>query len=173
LAAKQSSGGVVTAGEIDGKRRIHMRRLPVLALVLALATVALTTGCGSSSTSSSGASTPPATSSTASTATTSSTPASTSTSKSAGGASSNTSKSAEIAQLVVRGCKTRIQNEPGLTTPEKAQIETLCAKAAKGPAAAREVAEQVCTEIIKRSAAPGSPNNAAREQALAACKSAK
>jgi hypothetical protein len=149
-----------------------MRRLPVLAL--ALATVALTTGCGSSSTSSSSSSsTPPATSSTASTATTSSTPGSTSTSSSAGGATSKTSRSAEIAQFIVRACKTRIQNEPGLTTPEKAQIETLCAKAAQGRAAAREVAEQVCTEIIKRSAAPGSPTTPAREQALAACKRAK
>jgi hypothetical protein len=73
----------------------------------------------------------------------------------------------------VRACKTRIQNEPGLTTPEKAQIETLCAKAAQGRAASREVAEQVCTEIIKRSAAPGSPTTPAREQALAACKRAK
>jgi hypothetical protein len=148
-----------------------MRRLPVLAL--ALAAVALTTGCGSSSTSSGSSAATPATSSTASTATTSSTPASTSTSNSPGGASSKTSRSAEIAQFVVRACKTRIQNEPGLTTPEKAQIETLCAKAAQGRAAAREVAEQVCTEIIKRSAAPGSPTTPAREQALAACKSAK
>jgi hypothetical protein len=35
------------------------------------------------------------------------------------------------------------------------------------------VAREVCTEIVKRSAQPGSPMTPAREQALAACKTAK
>jgi hypothetical protein len=143
-----------------------MRRL--LSMTLALAATALAAGCGGGSTSSDQASsTRPASSSTTTqqTASTQSTAPGAKTAKS--------SVKAEVARLLVRVCRNRVQAAPALTTPQKEEVEKLCGKAANGVAAARETAQEVCREIITRSAQPGSPMTAAREQALAACKNEK
>jgi hypothetical protein len=121
-----------------------MRRVPWL--IPALVAVALAGGCGSSSSSRSDSTPNPAGTSTASGA---------------------------VAKLLVNACKRRIQNEPALTTSEKVELEPLCDKSASGVAGARQAAEEVCVEVIKRSASPGSSSTPARKQALAACKSAK
>ncbi len=121
-----------------------MRRVPWL--IPALVAVALAAGCGSSSSSGSDSTTKPAGTSTASGA---------------------------VATLLVNACKRRIQNEPALTTSEKVHLEPLCDKSATGVAGARQASEEVCVEVIKHSASPGSTSTPARKQALAACKSAK
>jgi hypothetical protein len=117
-------------------------------LTVVLATGTLAAGCGSSSSTTSSQST--------------SGPAATSTATSA------------IAQLAVAACKQRIQTQAALTTVEKSKLEAICNRAANGnPAARRKVAQEVCTEIVNKAAAPGSPVTPAREQALAACKNAR
>jgi hypothetical protein len=160
------------ASEPKGRRRTIMRRVPWLMAVLVVA--ALAAGCGSSSSSSSTATTGTTTSpSTASTpgpgATSTGTGEGTSTTKTAGA----NAASGAVAKLLVNACKRRIQNEPALTTSEKVELEPLCDKSAGGVAAAHQAGEEVCVEVIKHSASPGSASTPARKQALAACKSAK
>jgi len=137
-----------------------VQRLPWL--IPALVTVVLAAGCGSSS--SSGGST-------TTTGSTASGPGSGAASTSTGAGKS--AASGAVAKLLVNACKRRIQNEPALTTSEKVKLEPLCDKSAEGVAAARQASEEVCVEVIKRSASPGSASTPARKQALAACKSAK
>lgn len=138
-----------------------MQRVPWL--IPALVAAALATGCGSSSSSSSSTTTQ------RSGAASTSTGAGASTTKGAG----NSAPSGAVAKLLVNACKRRIGNEPALTTSEKVELEPLCDKSASGVAGARQASEEVCVEVIKRSASPGSASTSARKQALAACKSAK
>jgi hypothetical protein len=158
-----------------------MRRVTWLALALAAA--ALSAGCGSSSTAGTSSkaatgatgqtsSTPSESSTTSGTGSSTPTPPSASPGTSSTPAGTSAAKGA-LAKLLVRACKAPIQNEPALTTGEKTKLESLCAKTANGPAAARKAASEVCTEIVKRSALPGSPATPARKQALAACQTAK
>jgi hypothetical protein len=151
-----------------------MRRLPWL--TPALVALALAAGCGSSSSSSSDSTR--TTGSTASGSTTSTSgPGGASTTTGAGASTTKpagtSTVSGAVAKLLVNACKRRIQNEPALTTSEKVELEPLCDKSASGVAGARQASEEVCTEVIKRSASPGSASTPARKQALAACKSAK
>lgn len=149
-----------------------MRRVPWL--IPALVAVALAAGCGSSSSGSSDST--PTTGSTASgsaTSTSGAAPASTGAGASTTKPAGTSTASGAVAKLLVNACKRRIQNEPALTTSEKAELEPLCDKSASGVAGARQASEEVCVEVIKRSASPGSPSTPARKQALAACKSAK
>lgn|GEM_PF-5254990 len=137
-----------------------MQRVPWL--IPALVAAALATGCGSSSSSSS-------TTTQRSGGASTSTGAGASTTKGAG----KSAPSGAVAKLLVNACKRRIENEPALTTSEKVELEPLCDKSASGVAGARQASEEVCVEVIKRSASPGSASTPARKQALAACKSAK
>jgi len=117
-------------------------------LVASLLCTALIAGCGSSSSSSTttSTSTPPA-------------PAAAS-----GAASSNPN-----VQQAVALCKQEIQAEAkSIPAASKAKLEAICQKAASGDTAAvKQVAREVCEEVINGSAVPGGP---AKEQALAACK---
>jgi hypothetical protein len=125
-------------------------------LTVVLAASALVAGCGSSSSTTSSQST--------------SGPAATGSQS----ATSTSGTSSAIAQLAVAACKQRIQTQAALTTVEKSKLEAICNRAANGnPAARRKVAQEVCTEIVNKAAAPGSPVTPAREQALAACKNAR
>ena len=134
-----------------------MIRSRFLWLVGVLACGALIAGCGSSSsTSSSTASTtskPAATTSTTSTtATTSSTPA---------------LSGAALTQAVSL-CKNQIKAQTTLPAGAKSKLEGVCEKAAKGDSAAvKQVAREVCEEVVNSSKVPG---GAAKEQALSACK---
>jgi hypothetical protein len=148
------------ASEPKGRRRRIMRRVPWL--IPALVAVTLAAGCGSSSSSSGSTKSPKPAAST-----------------DAGGGASTTkpagkgATSGAVAKLLVNACKRRIQNEPALTTSEKVKLEPLCDKSASGVAGARQASEEVCVEVIKHSASPGSTSTPARKQALAACKSAR
>jgi len=149
-----------------------MRRLAWL--TPALVAVALTAGCGGSSSSDS-------TRTTGSTASApaggTSTPGAASTSTGAGASSKKPAGTAAAkriaAKLLVNACKRRIEGAPSLRTRDKVKLESLCQKSAGGVAAARQADREVCAEIIERSGSPGSASPAARKQALAACKSAE
>lgn len=149
-----------------------MQRLSTL-LMLSLAAV-LVAGCGGSSSSSSSSS------SGQSTSTTPSTSAATTATSSPPTTSTGTQKATDpavtksaIRKLAERSCKSQIQADLALTSTEKASIEKLCSKAADQLGAANGVTQQICAELVKHSALPGTPNTPARKQALAACKSAK
>jgi hypothetical protein len=137
-----------------------MNLKPFTWLLAALIAAALLAGCGSSSSTTSSAA--PATSSAApatSTPAASSTPSATTTPAvgSAGAAA-------------VAACKQAIQAQTTLPAGAKSKLEAVCAKAANGDqAAVRKAAEEVCEEVVNKSNVPA---GAAREQALAACKSA-
>jgi uncharacterized protein YceK len=138
-----------------------MQKLPIWLILSFVALLA--TGCGSSRSSTSGSqgtSVPNATTPKTATSSTGSAP------------TTSTGKS-ELKELAVNACRSRIQSEPALTSAEKVRLEKVCSKAADGASASREVARQVCVEVIKHSALPGSPENPARKRALAACKKAK
>ncbi|MEA2209249.1 MAG: hypothetical protein QOF54_1726 [Solirubrobacteraceae bacterium] len=139
-----------------------MRRLSLLTLVLA---ATLVIGCGSSSSSSKSSSAP---AQTAPTATTSSSATAGSTTSTGTG-----STNSAIGRLILRTCKNRIQAVPALTSGEKATIEKLCSKETAGGSSALEANQQICREIVNRSALQGSAATSAREQALAACKKTK
>ena len=126
---------------------------------------ALFAGCGSSSSSSTStqSSTPASTASTAST--TSSTPASTSTSTST--PSRIHLSGAKLAQAVAI-CKQQIKAQSTLPAGAKSKLEAVCEKAAKGDTAAvRQAAKEICEEVVNSSKVPA---GAAKERALAACK---
>ncbi|HXR29030.1 MAG TPA: hypothetical protein VN772_05570 [Solirubrobacteraceae bacterium] len=64
-------------------------------------------------------------------------------------------------------CKQAIAAQTTLPASAKSKLEAVCAKAASGDqAAVRKAAEEVCEEVIDKSAVPAGP---AREQALKAC----
>jgi hypothetical protein len=129
-----------------------MNLKPFTWLLAALIAGVLLAGCGSSSSTTSSAA--PAT--TAAAATTSSTPSATITP--VGGAAA------------VAACKQAIQAQTTLPAGAKSKLEAICAKAASGDqAAVRKAAQEVCEEVVNKSAVPA---GAAREQALAACKQA-
>jgi hypothetical protein len=68
----------------------------------------------------------------------------------------------------VAACKSVIQRDPTLSASLKAKVEGICNKAASGNlAGARAAAKEVCAEVINASPIPA----AAKEEALAACKS--
>jgi hypothetical protein len=150
-----------------------MQRLPSLTLALALAATMLASGCGGGSSSSSGGSGAAASSTAATSPATSGGSGASTSSGSGTGSTSKSGSGNAISTLLVSTCKKRIQDEPALTTSAKSKLEPLCDRAADGPVAAREVARQVCREVVLRSAQPGSPMTPARKQALEACKSAK
>jgi hypothetical protein len=152
-----------------------MKRLSIW-LMLSLAAALLVAGCGSSSSSSNGQSTSTTASTSAATTATASTPKTTPAPTTSTGkptpATSGISKSA-IRKLTEGSCKKQIQADLALTSVEKSSIEKLCPKAAEHLGKPNGVAQQVCTELIKHSALPGTPDTPARKQALEACKSSK
>jgi ABC-type phosphate transport system substrate-binding protein len=130
-----------------------MNARPIAWLASALAAVALLAGCGSSSSTSS--STPAATSATGSATSTGSTSPLPSLTGAAGAAA-------------VAACKQAIQAQTTLPASAKAKLEGVCVKAAKGDqAAVKKAAQEVCEEVINKSALPA---GSAKEQALSACK---
>lgn len=130
-------------------------------LAAAILGAAIIAGCGSSSSSSS---TSTASSSSAVAATSSAAAASTPASS---GGSSAVSSNPEVQQAVA-ACKKSVNAAPTLSADVKAKLTTLCDKAASGNVQdVKQVAEQVCTEIVK-STVPSS----LQSQALAACKGA-
>lgn len=135
---------------------------------LALLATGLVAGCGSSSSSSS-TSTPAATS-TPSTASTASTPAATTaTTDTAAGTTSIPASAAAAVKAAVASCQSSIDAQPTLDASLKSDLKKICEKAASGDEkAAREATKEVCTKIIEANV----PAGAARDQALAACKSA-
>lgn len=123
-----------------------IRKLSPALVVLACA--ALLAGCGSSSSSSS---------STAKTAGSTSPPVTTGTSK--------------VPAATVEKCKRGVNALPTLSQKTKGRLESICEKAASGDAAAaRTAAREGCEEIVKASPLPA---GAARDRALAGCKSAE
>jgi hypothetical protein len=142
--------------------------------MLPLIATLLVAGCGSSGSSS--------TNSTGAGRSTSTPTASTPTATSPGaktGSTGSTTKSgpgvtkSEIRKFAERSCRSQVQGTLTLTSAEKSGIEKLCSKAGTGVEASLAVARQVCAEIVKHAAAPGSPDSPARKQALKDCKSAK
>jgi hypothetical protein len=74
-------------------------------------------------------------------------------------------------QQAIATCKQAIQAQSALPSASKSKLEAICAKAAKGDAAAvRKAAQEVCAEIANGSAVGSGP---AREAVVAACKKAK
>ncbi|MEA2224906.1 MAG: hypothetical protein QOE67_188 [Solirubrobacteraceae bacterium] len=145
-----------------------MKRLSTW-LMLSLAATLLVAGCGSSASSSS--------KSTAASQSTS-TPAATAPGAATGSTASTTKSSPAITKSAIRkfaerSCRTQIQASLALTSTEKSKVEKLCEKAGTGVEASRAIARQVCAEIVKRAAVPGSPDTPARKEALEGCKSAK
>jgi hypothetical protein len=124
-----------------------IRRLFPSALVL-LAATALVVGCGSSSGSS------------------------TTRSVSTGSSSNATTGSAKAAGVsgAVAQCKRGVKVLPTLSAATKHRLESICEKAAGGDAKAVDAASrEACEEIVKASPLPP---GAARDHALAGCKSA-
>jgi len=117
-------------------------------LAAAFLGTALLAGCGSSSSGTTGSSTA---STSSSTATSSSAP---------------TTTTAAGAQAVA-ACKQAVQRDAALPTSEKAQLESVCAKAASGTTGAiHKVAGELCLDIANGANVPA----AGKEAALAACK---
>ncbi len=124
-----------------------MKRTPATLPIVALACAALLAGCGSSGTTTTTSSVP-----------TQSTPAS----------SSGTGASSAQIQAAVSECKRIIHSQAKLSETEKTKLEGACAKAANGDTAAvKQVAREVCEEVVNTSPVPG---GTAKEAALAACK---
>ena len=119
------------------------------ALLVVLACAALLAGCGSSSSSSS--------SGTVKTAGSTSSPATTGATK--------------VSAAAAERCKHGVNVLPTLSQETKSRLESICEKAASGDAAtARTAAREGCEEIVKASPLPA---GAARDHALAGCKSAE
>ncbi|MCW3016088.1 MAG: hypothetical protein JWO02_3180 [Solirubrobacterales bacterium] len=67
----------------------------------------------------------------------------------------------------IESCKQSIDAQPTLDASLKTDLKNICEKAASGDAkAAAEATKQVCTKIVEANV----PAGAARDQALAACK---
>ena len=94
---------------------------------------------------------------------------STSAPSSSSSATSSTSATAPLATAqAVETCKREIQAATTLTASSKSKLEAVCAKAAAGnTTAVKKAVREVCEEAINSSPLPA----AAKEQALAACKS--
>jgi hypothetical protein len=121
------------------------------ALLTALACVALLAGCGSSSSSSSS---------------TAKTLGATPTSPS----STPTTGPKNLSAASIERCKHGLNVLPNLPQKTKSRLESICEKAASGDAAAaRAATREGCEEIIRASPLPA---GAARDRALAGCKSA-
>jgi len=134
-------------------------------LIVPLLCGALVAGCGSSSSTTSSSTTTttskPATSSTAA-ATTATSPTGTT-------SATSTVSAATLAQAVAT-CKSAVQKATTLSASVKAKLEGICNKAASGDlAGARTAAREVCVEVVN---ATPIPSSAAKQQALAACKTA-
>lgn len=137
-----------------------IRKLSSAPLV-ALACAALCAGCGSSSSSSSStAATGASTSSTSSTAPGAATTPS----------STTTTGGGKLSPAAVQRCKSGVNVLPTLPQKTKRKLETICDKAASGnPAVIGAAAREGCEEIVRASPVPP---GAARDRALAGCKSA-
>jgi predicted outer membrane protein len=84
------------------------------------------------------------------------------------GGSASTSTAPLAAAQAVETCKREIQAATTLTASSKSKLEAVCARAAAGDTTAvKKAVREVCEEAIKGSPLPA----AAKEQALAACKS--
>ncbi len=124
----------------------------------AISCVALLAGCGSSGSSSG--------SSLSSSSRTAGAPASAPSTASGPSAASGRGSSAQI-QAAVEECKTIIASESKLNQVAKEKLEGACAKAAKGDTAAvKQVAREVCEEVINASPLPA----ASKQAALPNCK---
>jgi len=76
---------------------------------------------------------------------------------------------ATLAQAVAT-CKSAVQKATTLSASVKAKLEGICNKAASGDlAGARTAAREVCVEVVN---ATPIPSSSAKQQALAACKTA-
>jgi hypothetical protein len=83
--------------------------------------------------------------------------------------SASSGSSSEVGAAAVAACKQAIQAQTTLPASAKSKLEAVCSKAASGDqAAVKKAAEEVCEEVVNRASPPA---GAAREQALAACKS--
>lgn len=90
---------------------------------------------------------------------------STSSSTSTNGVPAGTSPAGVAA---ITACKQAIQAQTSLPATAKAKLESVCAKAASGDqAAVRKAAQEVCEEVINKSAVPAGP---AKEHALQTCR---
>jgi hypothetical protein len=131
-----------------------MIRRPVRWLAVTLLLGALLAGCGGSASTSTGQSTSAPSSSSSATSSTST-------------AAPSASGPSATAQAV-ETCKREIQAATTLTASSKSKLEAVCARAAAGDTTAvKKAVREVCEEAIKGSPLPA----AAKEQALAACKS--
>jgi hypothetical protein len=120
------------------------------ALLAMLVCAALLAGCGSSSSSSSNTA---------------------KTSGSTGSSSTATTGATKGSAAAVERCKHGVNVLPTLPQATKNRLESICEKAASGDAAAaRTAAREGCEEIVKASPLPA---GAARDRALAGCKSAE
>jgi hypothetical protein len=131
-------------------------RLAVLAFA---ATTLVAAGCGDNKKTDT-AKAPTTTQTTANTTDTTTTPPTTST--------TGHPKTVDAAiTAAVASCKSSIDAQPTLKANVKADLKTICEKAASGDAAAVvDATKQVCTKIVESSV----PAGAARDQALTACK---
>ncbi len=136
--------------------------LPAVALVCG----ALLAGCGGSgSSTSSSSATPKPTPTVTVPSTAASVPSTTTPTGSTPGAGVP-GGAAAVAQYAAI-CSAIVHGAPGLSSSEKAKVESVCAKAAHGDAAgARAAAKEACVEIVE--ATPVS--SALKEKALAGCK---
>jgi hypothetical protein len=129
-------------------------------LVGALACGALIAGCGGSS---STTSTPGSTA-----ASTGTTPTNTSATTTPGKSTPSGLSGAALAQAVTI-CKNQIKAQTTLPAGAKTKLEGVCEDAAKGNrSAVKKAAREVCEEVVNGAKVPP---GAAKEQALAACKS--
>jgi hypothetical protein len=115
-------------------------------LLTALAAAVLLTGCGGGSSSSSSTTAAP-------------------------GSASTQSTSGPASASAIAACKQAIKAQATLPAGAKGKLEGVCAKAASGDqAAVRKAAQEVCEEVIDKSAIPA---GVARQNALKACKITK
>ncbi len=71
-------------------------------------------------------------------------------------------------QAAIAACKAAIQAQTTLPASARSKLEGVCGKAASGDrAAVRKAAQEVCEEVIDKSAIPAGP---AKEQALQTCR---
>jgi hypothetical protein len=68
----------------------------------------------------------------------------------------------------ITACKQAIQAQTSLPASAKSKLEAVCGKAASGDqAAVRKAAQEVCEEVINKSAVPAGP---VKEHALQTCR---